>query len=291
MRALVTSNIKLTNVESRSISQYLKEVSKIPLLTPDQEYEIAIKAQQGCESSREKLVKHNLRFVISVAKQYQRKNVPLTDLINEGNIGIIQSAKTFDPTRGFKFISFAVWNVRKMIISYIQTKQDTIRLPLNRINAISKLRKIHTTLEQKLERKPTVRDFLDNNNNGFSEDDISFYLLNHNTPSISIDMSYDDFDDVNTKEYITNKLNNDHSLSAENIINIVESSELANKLLSYITDFDERYILMNFYGFNCVRPQTISEISSDLGYTPNKVQTIKANALSKLKNKIKDVNL
>jgi RNA polymerase primary sigma factor len=147
---------QFTNRESKSLDQYLQEIGKVDLLTPDQEIELAIKIKKGDKLAQERLIKANLRFVVSVAKQFQNQGLSLGDLINEGNIGLIKAAERFDETRGFKFISYAVWWVRQSIMQAIADQSRVVRLPLNRVGNLTKISKAYRDLEQEYERKPTT---------------------------------------------------------------------------------------------------------------------------------------
>jgi RNA polymerase primary sigma factor len=145
---------QFTNRESKSLDQYLQEIGKVDLLTPDEEIELAIRIKKGDQTALEKLTKANLRFVVSVAKQYQNQGLPLGDLINEGNLGLIKAGRRFDETRGFKFISYAVWWIRQSIMQAIAEQSRMVRLPLNRVGALNKMGKALSQLEQEFERRP-----------------------------------------------------------------------------------------------------------------------------------------
>src|SRR5210317_815172 len=154
MRQLKISK-QITNRESQSLDKYLQEIGKVDLLTPDEEIDLAIKIKKGDQLALEKLVKANLRFVVSVAKQYQNQGLSLPDLINEGNLGLIKAAKRFDETRGFKFISYAVWWIRQSILQALAEQSRIVRLPLNRVGILNKIKKATSRLEQQFEREPT----------------------------------------------------------------------------------------------------------------------------------------
>jgi RNA polymerase primary sigma factor len=149
---------QFTNRESKSLDQYLQEIGKVDLLTPDQEIELAIRIKKGDKQALEALTKANLRFVVSVAKQFQNQGLSLGDLINEGNLGLIKAAQRFDETRGFKFISYAVWWIRQSIMQAIAEQSRIVRLPLNRVGSLGKLSKAYRDLEQEFERKPTTEE-------------------------------------------------------------------------------------------------------------------------------------
>src|SRR5712675_2928083 len=154
MRQLKISK-QITNRESQSLDKYLQEIGKVDLLTPDEEVELAKRIKEGDQIALEKLTKANLRFVVSVAKQYQNQGLSLGDLINEGNLGLIKAAKRFDETRGFKFISYAVWWIRQSILQALAEQSRIVRLPLNRVGSLNKINKAFSKLEQEFEREPT----------------------------------------------------------------------------------------------------------------------------------------
>ncbi|MCL4143746.1 UNVERIFIED_CONTAM: hypothetical protein GTU68_014892, partial [Idotea baltica] len=154
MRQLKISK-QVTNRDAKSLDKYFQEISKIGLITADEEVELALKIKKGDGKALDQLVKANLRFVVSVAKQYQNQGLKLSDLINEGNLGLVKAAKRFDETRGFKFISYAVWWIRQSIMSALADQSRIVRLPLNKIGSISKIKKVYSKLEQRNERIPT----------------------------------------------------------------------------------------------------------------------------------------
>src|SRR5574338_826511 len=149
---------QFTNRENQSLDKYLQEIGRVDLLTPEQEIELAIGIRKGDRSALEKLTKANLRFVVSVAKQYQNQGLSLGDLINEGNIGLVKAAQRFDETRGFKFISYAVWWIRQGIMSAIADQSRVVRLPLNQVSNLTKLGKAYRIFEQEFERQPSTEE-------------------------------------------------------------------------------------------------------------------------------------
>src|SRR5438045_9530677 len=151
----------ITNRESQSLEKYLQEIGKVDLITPEEEVQLAIKIKQGDQRALEKLTKANLRFVVSVAKQYQNQGLSLSDLINEGNLGLIKAAQRFDETRGFKFISYGVWWIRQSILQSIAEQSRMVRLPLNQIGAMNKVRKAFSKLEQEYQREPSADELSD----------------------------------------------------------------------------------------------------------------------------------
>src|SRR5213083_2947742 len=157
MRQLKISK-QITNRESQSLDKYLQEIGKVDLITADEEVELAQKIKDGDQRALEKLTRANLRFVVSVAKQYQNQGLSLPDLINEGNLGLIKAARRFDETRGFKFISYAVWWIRQSILQALAEQSRIVRLPLNQVGALNKISKSYSKLEQDLEREPTPEE-------------------------------------------------------------------------------------------------------------------------------------
>src|ERR687889_351923 len=160
MRQLKISK-QITNRESQSLDKYLQEIGKVDLLTPDEEVELAKRIKEGDQNAFEKLIKANLRFVVSVAKQYQNQGLSLPDLINEGNLGLIKAAQRFDETRGFKFISYAVWWIRQSILQALAEQSRIVRLPLNKVGLTNRISKAYQMLEQEFEREPTAEELAD----------------------------------------------------------------------------------------------------------------------------------
>ena len=158
MGVIVKITKQFTNRESKSLDQYLQEIGKVDLLTPEQEIELAVRIKKGDQGALEVLTKANLRFVVSVAKQFQNQGLSLGDLINEGNLGLIKAAKRFDETRGFKFISYAVWWIRQSIMQAIAEQSRIVRLPLNRVGALNKVKKAYSQLEQEHNRIPNLTE-------------------------------------------------------------------------------------------------------------------------------------
>ncbi|MEQ9231842.1 MAG: RNA polymerase sigma factor RpoD/SigA, partial [Cyclobacteriaceae bacterium] len=161
MRQLKITQSITNRRESHTLEKYFTEVSNVPMITPDEEVSLAKRIREGDELALEKLVKANLRFVVSVAKQYQNRSLPLNDLINEGNLGLIKAAKKFDETKGFKFISYAVWWIRQSIMQALAEQSRIVRLPMNKSGAINQIRRAYAELEQKYEREPTEEELAD----------------------------------------------------------------------------------------------------------------------------------
>src|ERR1700722_8206729 len=186
---------QITNREHRSLDKYLQEIGTVSMVTADEEVELAVRIKDGDMQALEKLVNANLRFVVSVAKQYQNQGLPLGDLINEGNMGLIRAAQRFDETRGFKFISYAVWWIRQSILQALAEQSRIVRLPLNKIGAINKINKAYAKLEQQLEREPTADEV------AITMDLLPqevFETLKNNGKHISIDAPFANGDDNNS---------------------------------------------------------------------------------------------
>ena len=277
MRQLTITK-SLTNRNSQSLQYYFNELNHIPRLTDNEENEIAYLAHQGDEKAREKLIKHNLRFVVSVAKQYQMKGVNIGDLINEGNIGLIKAANKFDPTRGFKFISYAVWLIRQTIIAYINQNRSAIRKPINKSTGMVKVRRDISRLEQKLEREPSYYEIYDMLNNEYSEDDINFFFNNLNDYIASLDAPLMGEGTILLGDTIKDKSVEGFSYD--------DSKIRCEKMLDLI-DSDERNVLTLLYGLNGDEILTVKEASEMLGIFPARLGVIKNRALRKLNYRIR----
>ena len=235
----------ITKRDSITLDKYLQEIGKESLITADEEVVLAQKIRDGDQAALEKLTKANLRFVVSVAKQYQGQGMTLPDLINEGNLGLIKAAKRFDETRGFKFISYAVWWIRQSIIQAISEQSRMVRLPLNKIGAISKINKGASQLEQQLEREPNAQELSEHLD--LPEQEVS-NVLHMNTRHISVDAPFQDGEDHGLLDVLVN----DDSPKADKEL-IVESLRAEiNRSLSTLTDRESEVIKM-FYGIDGYR--------------------------------------
>lgn len=254
-------------------TSYFKDVSKNKPLTPEQEVELAVKIKQGDIDARNKLVSANIRFVISVAKQYQHQGLPLPDLINEGNIGLIKAAQLFDPTKGFKFISYAVWWIRQSIITAIANTSKNIRMPLNKVICLNKINRVISNFEQKEFRKPTISEIskeLD------IDEDTILEILAASEKSISFDSSVLENDNCSLLDVIPNDSITDEDLTKDS--NIVEVREILKTLKT-----KERDILKMCFGIEC-QEMTLEEIASKFGQTRERIRQIKELAIRKLRN-------
>jgi len=279
MKQLVISK-SITSRNSPSLKYYFNELNSIPRLTDNEEYELSVLAYEGDENAREKLVKHNLRFVISVAKQYQIKGVRLDDLINEGNVGLIKASKRFDPSRGFKFISFAVWWIRQTILLYINQNSSVIRKPNNKLNSMLGIKRIISRLEQKLEREPSYDEIHDALKDKYRNDDIEFYIHRYNNNVASLDAPLvvgEAFSLGETIEDVT-----------ESKVNLkgYDSKFRCEKMLELVSN-EESNILRLIYGLDGPAILSIKEIAEILEMTPSRVRKVKDRALRKLNYRIR----
>lgn len=270
-------NKQITHRNDNSVVLYLQEVSKYPMVSAEEEVELALKISNGDEMAMHKLVEANLRFVISVAKQYQNQGLAFVDLINEGNVGLVKAAGKFDSTRGFKFISYAVWWIRQTIMQAISEQTRIVRLPLNRMSAINKISKAIPYLEQKYEREPTsseLAEYLEINveqvetNNSIKHRHVSFDKpMSHNGES---DFTLYDLIQSDTE------VSPDHSLLDDSVkMDLLRATSKLNK-----REYD---ILTLSYGLNNHKVCSLNEIADILDLTSERVRQIRSNALHKLK--------
>ena len=278
---------QITNRENKSLDQYFQEIGKYELLKPDEEVELAIKIKNGDMEAQNKLVRANLRFVVSVAKMFQNQGLSLGDLINEGNIGLVKAAQRFDETRGFKFISYAVWWIRQGIMSAIADQSRVVRLPLNRVSNLTQLGKAYRELEQQFERKPTTEELakiLD-----ITSDEVA-YILQIAGRQISVDAPFNNGDE--NKTTLMDVLHNDdHPTPDKNLMNDSLVREVAG-ILSTLDEREAEVIKLSF-GIGTGQKATLEEIGEKFNLTRERIRQIKEKALRKLRtskrsNKLKD---
>jgi RNA polymerase primary sigma factor len=270
---------QVTKRESLSVEKYLQEIGKVDLISIDKEEELARRIRKGDDEALNELVKANLRFVVSVAKQYQNQGLSLPDLINEGNLGLIKAAQRFDETRGFKFISYAVWWVRQSILQALAEQSRIVRLPLNKIGSISKLNKIFNELNQQFEREPSVDEIAKVME--LSPEDVNSIMMNSER-SISMDAPVGQEEDYTLGDFlIVETLTPEKQLLNESL-----TLEI-NRLLSVLTE-REASILMFYYGLNGTHAYTLDEISEKMGITRERVRQLKEKALKRLKHTTKN---
>ncbi|MDX1908351.1 MAG: sigma-70 family RNA polymerase sigma factor [Bacteroidia bacterium] len=276
MRQLKISK-QITNRESQSLDKYLQEIGKVELLTPDEEVELARRIKQGDQVALEKLTKANLRFVVSVAKQYQNQGLSLGDLINEGNLGLIKAAKRFDETRGFKFISYAVWWIRQSILQALAEQSRIVRLPLNRVGALNKIGKAFSKLEQEFEREPSAEEIAQVLEN-MSEDEISD-TLKISGRHVSVDAPFIQGEENRLLDVLENdsEPNPDNELINESLSREVE------RALSTLTQREAEVIRL-YFGIGVEHSLTLEEIGEKFDLTRERVRQIKEKAIRRLRH-------
>ncbi len=266
----------ITNRESASLEKYLQDISKEGLITAEEEVELAVRIREGDQVALNKLVMANLRFVVSVSKQYQNQGLTLPDLINEGNLGLIKAAQKFDETRGFKFISYAVWWIRQSILQAIADQSRMVRLPLNQVGSINKIRKASSQLEQQLERAPTSTELADILELTIDKVDESMKVSGR---SVSVDAPFNEGEDGTLLDVMQDFdcQSSDNLLMSESLCAEVERS------LATLTA-REREILKLFYGISNRQCLSLEEIGDHFGLTRERVRQIKEKAINKLKH-------
>ena len=275
MRQLKITN-SITNRADKSLEKYLQDISKEEMITADEETILTRKIREGDEGALEKMVKANPRFVVSVAKQYQHQGLPLTDLINEGNLGLIKAAKKFDETRGFKFISYAVWWIRQAILEALSDKARVIRIPLNQVGVLGKINKAYSKLEQDLGRTPSPEEIAE-------ELDIPEYKVKDTLSSSRNHVSYDapmGGDDENSS--MIEVLSNGDSPSTDFIM-IEESLKVDIERSLASLDPKCREIIKLNYGIGYTHPRSLDEIGEKYSLTRERVRQIKEKGLRKLR--------
>jgi len=278
---------QLTNRENKSLDLYFQEIGKYVLLKPEEEIALAIKIKKGDMAAQDKLVRANLRFVVSVAKMYQNQGLSLGDLINEGNIGLVKAAQRFDETRGFKFISYAVWWVRQGIMSAIADQSRVVRLPLNRVGNLTKLGKVYRELEQEFERKPTTEELAKILE--ISSDEVA-YILQISSRQVSVDAPISNSDE--SKSTLMDILHNEEQPMPDT--DLMHDS-LRNEVADILSTLDEREaeVIRLSFGIGSNQKATLEEIGERFNLTRERIRQIKENALRKLRsskrsNKLKD---
>lgn len=267
----------------RSLDLYLKEIGKTPLITAEKEVELAKKIHKGDKKALADLVQANLRFVVSVAKQYQNQGLSLADLINEGNIGLIKAAKRFDEKRGFKFISYAVWWIRQSILQALAEQSRIVRLPLNRVGTLHKIGKAHSNLEQDLGRAPSTSEIAEKLD--MDRDEVNNTLQISNT-HLSLDAPFSDGDSNSLKDILEDDFS---PLPDKDILFTSLSSEI-EKVLSTLTEREAEVISL-YFGLNRERALTLEEIGERFNLTRERVRQIKEKAIKRLRHASRSKNL
>ncbi|MBM3411119.1 MAG: RNA polymerase sigma factor RpoD/SigA [Bacteroidetes bacterium] len=274
MRQLKISK-QITNRESQSLEKYLQEIGRVDLISPDEEVELAKLIRQGDQKALERLTTANLRFVVSVAKQYQNQGLTLGDLINEGNLGLIKAAQRFDETRGFKFISYAVWWIRQSILQALAEQSRIVRLPLNQVGTLNKIVKAFSKLEQEFEREPTAEELANILEMTVSEVENSLKVSGRH---ISVDAPLADGEDSS----LLDVLRDDEAAKPDNALIDESLSKEVEYALMVLTS-READVLRYFFGLGGRQPLTLEEIGTNLGLTRERVRQIKEKSIRRLR--------
>ncbi len=274
MRQLKISK-SITNRELGSLDKYLADIAREEMVTPEEEVILAQRIRAGDEVALERLVKANLRFVVSVAKQYQNQGLSLPDLINEGNVGLIKAAQRFDETKGFKFISYAVWWIRQSILQAVAEQARMVRLPLNQVGALSKIKKTSTRLEQLYHRQPTIKEIAEELDLPEHKIMAAFRM---NAKEVSMDAPIGEDDDMSLLDTI---IPDNYASTDENLIRKLDGAEI-RRSMSILTD-KEKEIINLYFGIDVSHNYTLEEIAYRLDLTRERVRQIKDKALKKLK--------
>ena len=269
----------ITNRESESLEKYLQEIGKEELLSTDEEVELAQRIRKGDKQALERLTKANLRFVVSVAKQYQNQGLSLSDLINEGNLGLIKAAEKFDETRGFKFISYAVWWIRQSILQAIAEQSRIVRLPLNQVGSMNKIAHALNKFEQENERRPSIDEISEQID--LPEEKIG-EAMSVSGRHVSVDAPFADGEDNSLLDVL---VNDDSPMADRQLVMESLRSEIANAL--QMLNERERNIITAFYGIG--QPEmTMEEIGNKYGLTRERVRQIKEKAIRRLRSNTKN---
>jgi RNA polymerase primary sigma factor len=271
---------QVTNRDTLSLDKYLHEIGKVELLSAEKEVELAKRIKKGDSEALDTLIKANLRFVVSVSKQYQNQGLSLPDLINEGNLGLIKAAERFDETRGFKFISYAVWWIRQSILQALAEQARIVRLPLNKIGSINKINKAFNKLEQEFQREPTMDEVASLME---SKPDLIEDAMNFSNIHVSMDAPLRDEEANNMYDVM---LNDDSPSPDSELINGSLRKEIERSLATL--GEREAEILRCYFGLKGYQPHTLEEIGDTFGLTRERVRQIKEKAIKKLKNQYRN---
>lgn len=281
MRQLKISK-SITNRESASLEKYLQEIGHLDLLTADEEVELAQQIKKGDRKALERLTKANLRFVVSVAKQYQNKGLSLPDLINEGNLGLIKAAERYDETRGFKFISYAVWWIRQSILQAIAEQSRIVRLPLNQVGSVNRIARELNKFEQENERKPSVEEMADRID--LPEEKIA-EAMKINTHHVSMDAPFADGEDNSLLDFLPNT----DSPSTDNVLDQESLRTEIGRVLDVLNDREQK-VIKAFFGIG-MQEMTLEEIGDKYNLTRERVRQIKEKAIRRLRYNTKSKTL
>jgi RNA polymerase primary sigma factor len=267
----------ITNRESQSLEKYLQEIGKVELITPEEEVQLAIRIKQGDLKALDRLTKANLRFVVSVAKQYQNQGLSLPDLINEGNLGLIKAAQRFDETRGFKFISYAVWWIRQSILQALAEQSRIVRLPLNKVGLTNRINKAFQQLEQEYEREPSAEELAEVLE--LDTEEVAA-TLSMSSRHVSMDSPIADGEDSTLVDIMFNP---NAELADENIINKESLKKEIERSLNTLTERQQE-VIRYFFGIGIDHPMSLEDIGERFCLTRERVRQIKDKAITKLRN-------
>lgn len=267
---------QVTNRETASLDKYLQEIGKVELITAEEEVELAQRIKQGDRAALEKLTKANLRFVVSVSKQYQNQGLSLPDLINEGNLGLIKAAQRFDETRGFKFISYAVWWIRQSILQALAEQSRIVRLPLNKIGSINKINKAYAKLEQEYEREPNAEEIADILE--ITENEVKESMKNAGR-HVSMDAPLIQDEDNNMYDV----LKSEEAITPETELLYESLRKEIDRAISTLPP-READVIRLYFGLNGSHPMTLEEIGEKFDLTRERVRQIKEKAIRRLKH-------
>src|SRR3954469_4243327 len=267
----------ITNRESQSLEKYLQEIGKVELITAEEEVNLAMRIRHGDQGALDRLVKSNLRFVVSVAKQYQNQGLSLPDLINEGNLGLIKAALRFDETRGFKFISYAVWWIRQSILQALAEQSRIVRLPLNKVGLTNRISKAYQQLEQQFEREPTPEELADALDLGIEE---VASAINVATRHISMDSPLSDGEENTLVDILENPNAEKTDFKVDHCESLKKEIERSLETLSQ----RQKEVVLYFFGIGLDNPLSLEDIGRKYNLTRERVRQIKDKAINKLKS-------
>ncbi|MEY2948925.1 MAG: sigma-70 family RNA polymerase sigma factor [Saprospiraceae bacterium] len=267
----------ITNRESQSLEKYLQEIGKVDLLTPEEEVDLAKRIKMGDQAALEKLTKANLRFVVSVAKQYQNQGLSLSDLINEGNLGLIKAAQRFDETRGFKFISYAVWWIRQSILQALAEQSRIVRLPLNKVGSLNKINKAFSELEQEYEREPSPEELADMLEIPTEEVETTLGVAARH---VSMDAPFVEGEDNSLLDVLENNSTPDTDKELD------YNQSLRREIERSLNTLTERQcdVIKLYFGIGVEHPMSLEDIGEKFGLTRERVRQIKDKAINKLRS-------
>ncbi len=267
----------ITNRESQSLEKYLQEIGKVDLLTPEEEVDLAKKIKQGDQMALEQLTKANLRFVVSVAKQYQNQGLSLSDLINEGNLGLIKAAQRFDETRGFKFISYAVWWIRQSILQALAEQSRIVRLPLNKVGSLNKINRAFSELEQEFERDPSAEELANSLEISTTEVETTLGVAARH---ISVDAPFVEGEDNSLLDVLENNKTPETDRHLEYVDSLRKEIDRSLSTLSP----RQAEVVKYYFGIGLEHPMSLEDIGRQFDLTRERVRQIKDKAINKLRS-------